>query len=62
MNEIPRAIGKAATRLADVEHGIAAGTWRPTPETLTVILRHTLGIVAALEATVPTTATAQSSS
>lgn len=49
-------------RVTEMERGIAAGTWRLTPETVTVILRHTLGIVTALEATMPTSGVAQSSS
>lgn len=62
MTDVDRAMGKATHRLATMEQEIAAGTWHPTPETLTVILRHTLGIVAALHATVSPAAAALSSS
>ena len=55
-----RTIAHAAARLGEIERGIAAGTWHPTTETLTVILRHTLGIVAALQATVVSTAAVSS--
>ncbi|HAM40676.1 MAG TPA: hypothetical protein DCP69_04905 [Candidatus Omnitrophica bacterium] len=62
MSDLPRAVAKASSRLAALEQEMAAGTWRPTVETLTVIVRHTLGIVAALEATIPTVAAVRSSS
>ena len=55
-----RGLARAEARLGELEQHVAAGTWRLTPETLTVILRHTLGIVAALQATVVSTAAVSS--
>jgi len=61
LSEVAHTLGKTASRLAAIEDDVVTGTWRPTPETMTVILRHTLGIVAALQAIVVTMEAAASS-
>lgn len=61
MSDLSYALGKAASRLSAVEREIAQGTWRPSPDMATVILRHTLGIIAALQATIGPVAAMSSS-
>jgi len=47
-----RLIRNVSNRRAQLEEQLAHGTWNPTAETMTVILRHTLGILQALQVAV----------
>jgi hypothetical protein len=44
-----RLFRNVAHRRAQLEAQIVNGTWQPTAETMTVILRHTLGILQAMQ-------------
>jgi hypothetical protein len=41
-----------ANRRAQLEEQLAHGTWNPTADTMAVILRHTLGILQAVQVAV----------
>jgi len=41
-----------ANRRAHLEDQLANGTWQPTAETMAVVMRHTLGILQALQVAV----------
>ena len=41
-----------ANRRAHLEEQLENGTWNPTAETMTIILRHTLGILQAVQVAV----------
>jgi len=45
-------LAKAVTRLEDCEHAIAEGRWRLSAQTMETVLRHTVGILTALQAAV----------
>jgi len=62
VTDFDRAMGKARSRLEMAEAQAAEGTWHPTPDTITALIRHTLGIVAALQAAIQPAATALRSS
>jgi hypothetical protein len=43
---------KVLGRLADLERKVAEGHWELRPDTMTIVLRHTAGILAALHSAV----------
>ena len=50
-----------ANRRAELEEQLAHGTWHPTADTMAIILRHTLGILQAVQVAVITDVSALSS-
>ena len=57
-----RLLRNVAHRRAQLEEQLAHGTWHPTADTMAVILRHTLGILQAVQVAVVADASEISSS
>ncbi len=57
-----RSLRNVAHRRGHLEDQLLQGTWHPTADTMTVILRHTLGILQAMQVAVVTNSETEISS